>query len=108
MWFLGHLSPVSGESVTFWPMLIRGAAIGFMMIPVNALALGSLTPTDVNQGAALLGLARQLGGSFGIALFSTYLESRQHIDRANLVGYINTTNPAYNQLSTQIAGGPHF
>ncbi len=105
MWFLGHLSPVSGESVTFWPMLIRGAAIGFMMIPVNALALGSLTPTDVNQGAALLGLARQLGGSFGIALFSTYLESRQHIDRANLVGYINTTNPAYNQLSTQIAGG---
>ena len=105
MWFLGHLSPVSGQPDTFWPLLIRGAAIGFMMIPVNSLALSTLTPSDVNQGAALLGLARQLGGSFGIALLATYLESHQHIDRANLIANITPTNPAYTQMSAQIAGG---
>ena len=62
MWGLAHLNAQSGVADTFWPLIIRGASVGFLFVPVNQLAIGSLKPAQVNQGVALLGLARQLGG----------------------------------------------
>ena len=104
MWGLAHLNSQSGGPDTFWPLIIRGASIGFLFIPVNSLAVGSLAPAEVNQGVGLLGLARQLGGSVGIAILATTLENNQHINRANLVGYLIPTNPAYNERVAGLTG----
>ncbi len=104
MWGLAHLSPQSGIPDTFWPLLVRGLSMGFLFIPANALALGSLKPNEVNQGLGLLGLARQLGGSLGIALLATYLQSREHLNRAYLVGYLTPSRPAYNDRMEGLVG----
>ena len=76
--------------------MIRGVSIGFLFVPVNTLAIGNLKPAEVNQGVGLLGLARQLGGSIGIALLATYLNSQIHVNRAHLVNNISVDNAAYN------------
>ncbi len=104
MWGLSRLNPQSGIPDTYWPLIIRGASVGFLFIPVNTLALGSLGPDEVNQGTGLLGLARQLGGSIGIAILATDLQNNQHINRANLVGDLTTANPAYNQRLQDLTG----
>ncbi len=103
MWGLAHLNAQSGVPDTFWPLIIRGASIGFLFVPVNQLAIGSLGADQVNQGTGLLGLARQLGGSVGIAILATFLQSHQHINRANLVGYLTPSHPAYNDRLAGLA-----
>ena len=95
MFGMSHLSSGSSTDDTFWPMLIRGASIGFLFVPVNQMAIGSLAPEDVNEGTGLIGLGRQLGGSIGIAIVATTLQNNDNINRANLVSYINTTSTAY-------------
>ncbi len=105
MWGLAHLNAQSGVPDTFWPLLIRGFSIGFLFVPVNQLAIGSLPPDQVNQGTGLLGLARQLGGSVGIAILATFLQSHQHINRANSVGYLTPSHPAYNDRLAGLTGG---
>ena len=104
MWGLAHLNAQSSVSDTFWPLIIRGFSVGFLFVPVNQLAIGSLKPAQVNQSVALLGLARQLGGSIGIAILATFLQSQQHINRANLVGYLTPTRPAYAERVSGLAG----
>ena len=104
MWGLGHLNPQSGSSDTFWPLLIRGLSLGFLFVPVNTLAIGSLKPNDVNEGISLLGLGRQLGGSLGTAILATFLQNQEHINRAHLVGYLTTANPAYSERLTGLTG----
>ena len=43
MWGLAHLNAQSGPPDTFWPLLIRGFSMGFLFIPANTLAIGSLS-----------------------------------------------------------------
>ncbi len=104
MWGLAHLGAQSGTPDTFWPLLIRGLSMGFLFIPANTLAIGSLSKDEVNQGTGLLGLARQLGGSVGIAILATYFQNQQHVNRANLVGYLTPTHPAYNDRVAGLTG----
>ena len=95
MWMFAHLSPSSGVGDTFLPLLIRGFALGFLFVPANTLAISNLKPAEVSQGVGLLGLARQLGGSIGIALIATYFDTQKHVARANLVENVTSTNPEY-------------
>ncbi|MGI4788955.1 MAG: DHA2 family efflux MFS transporter permease subunit [Janthinobacterium lividum] len=104
MWGLAHLNSESGMPDTFWPLLIRGLSMGFLFIPANTLAIGSLSAEEVNQGTGLLGLARQLGGSVGIAILATYFQNQQHINRANLVGYLTPSHPAYTDRVSGLVG----
>ena len=104
MWGLAHLNAQSSVGDTFWPLLIRGFSIGFLFVPVNQLAIGSLKADEVNQGTGLLGLARQLGGSVGVAILATFLQNQIHVSRANMVGYLTPSYPAYNERLSGLTG----
>jgi len=104
MWMFAHLSSQSSVGDTAWPLLLRGAALGFLFIPVNTLAISNLKPDEVSQGVGLLGLARQLGGSIGIAVLATYFSMQTHVTRANLVGYVTSGNPAYESRLSGLTG----
>jgi len=93
MWDLGHLTILSGEPDTRWALLIRGFGLGFLFAPINQVAYASVNPVEAQQASGLINLARQLGGSFGIAILGTYLTHRSDIHRANLVTYIYPGNP---------------
>lgn len=104
MWGLARLNAQSGVPDTYWPLLLRGLSMGFLFIPANTLAIGSLSKDEVNQGVGLLGLARQLGGSIGIAILATYFQNQQHVNRANLVGYLTPSHPAYAERVSGLVG----
>ena len=54
---IGTFERAVGHPDTYWPLIIRGFSIGFLFVPVNQLAIGSLQADQVNQGTGLLGLA---------------------------------------------------
>ena len=100
-WMLGHLSPQSGVSDTQIGLIIRGAGLGLLLTPITVASLGSLKGTEIAQGAGLTNLARQLGGSFGIAAINTYVTNQTAFHRADLVSSLYSGNPI---LSARMEG----
>jgi len=97
MWLLGHLTTVAGEGDARIALIVRGAAMGLLFTPINNAAFGSLKPSEAQQASGLINLSRQLGGSFGIAVLSTYLTRHVQYHRADLASNFFAGNPAFDQ-----------
>lgn len=97
MWDLGHLTVMSGEPDTRLSLIIRGFGLGFLFTPINQVAYASLKPQETQQASGLINLARQLGGSFGIAILGTYVSNQSQYHRANLVANLYPGNPALDE-----------
>ena len=110
MWILGHLTSVAGEGDARIALIVRGAAMGLLFTPINNAAFGSLKPSEAQQASGLINLSRQLGGSFGIAVLSTYLTRHVQYHRADLAQNFFAGNPAFDQryagsVATLVAHG---
>lgn len=70
------------------PLLIRGAGLAMLMVPLTTLAVQGLKPKDMAQGIALNNMMRQLGGSFGIAIINNYIAQRYAVHHNELLTYI--------------------
>lgn len=86
---LGFASPDSNESNFYFPFVLRGFGMAFMMSPILALAVGGLKGKDMVQAIGLANMIRQLGGAVGIALINLYLTNLNAQIRGNMLGYIN-------------------
>jgi DHA2 family multidrug resistance protein len=92
-WAYKILTPDTGKENFFWMLIFRGLGMGMLFIPITTLSLSTLKGRQIGQGAAFTGMMRQLGGSFGIALITTYLSRQIQVHRANLVSYLNISDP---------------
>jgi DHA2 family multidrug resistance protein len=91
-WMLGHSTPQSNESDAQIGLAIRGVGLALILLPMAIAGIANLKGADVGSGAALLGLARQLGGSIGIAVASTYLTRMSQFHRYGLMENVNSGN----------------
>ncbi len=105
MWQLGHLTTSAGYSDARYPLIIRGIAMGFLFTPINFVAYANLKPSEAQQASGLINLSRQLGGSFGIAIITTYLDHQIAIHRADLVSNTYAANPLFMQRQQQAVAG---
>jgi DHA2 family multidrug resistance protein len=82
-WLLSGMNLTTGADDFFWPLIIRGIGMGLLFIPLTTITVFDLSNRDMPQGTAMANMARQLGGSFGIAIMTTYISVRSvfHIDR---------------------------
>lgn len=85
-------SPESNESFFFWPFILRGLGIGFMLSPVMSLSLQGLKSSDISQGAGISNMIRQLGGAVGIALMNVVLIHRNAVNDNYLLQNTNIYN----------------
>jgi DHA2 family multidrug resistance protein len=95
----------SGTADFFWPLIFRGLGLSLLFVPLTTLALSSLRGKDIAQGAGLNNMMRQLGGSFGIAIMTTFIQSRAAVHRVNLLPRMSPLNTSYtDRLSAYING----
>lgn len=71
-----------GSGDFFWPLVIRGLGLGMLFIPLTTLAIADLKPAEIPQGTAMTNMARQLGGSVGIAMMTTFVARRVAFHRS--------------------------
>src|SRR5580700_1706416 len=102
MWQLGHLTTFSGEPDTRLSLILRGFGLGMLFTPINVAAFNSLKGAEIAQGASMLNLTRQLGGSLGIAVISTYLTRTTAMHRLDLVSNLYPQNPLFQQRMLQL------
>lgn len=86
---LSFSSPESGSQNFFFPFILRGFGMAFMMMPILTLALAGLKGKDLAQASGLSNMMRQIGGAIGIAVINIYLDHLNANARTNLVGYIS-------------------
>lgn len=89
----------------FWPLAIRGLGLSMLFVPITTLAVQDLRGPEIGQGTGLNTMMRQLGGSFGIALITTFVDRRMAYHRDILMTNMNPYNPAFEQ---RYQGMVHF
>lgn len=87
----------------FLPQVLRGLSMMFIFLPINALALGTLPPEEVQNASGLFNLMRNLGGAIGLALANTFMVQWRKEYYAHLRGYVTagdaSTSSALQQLT---------
>jgi DHA2 family multidrug resistance protein len=99
------MTPQTSADDFFWPLMVRGVGLGLLSVPISTMSLSTLKGAEIGQGAAFSGMMRQLGGSFGVALISTYLSRDIIGHRSNIVRNLDIYNPAVQNRITGIAAG---
>jgi DHA2 family multidrug resistance protein len=72
-----------------WPRLIQGAGVGFIFVPLNTVALATISRERMGNATALLNVVRNLGGAIGVALLTTLLARRAQVHQTTLGGHID-------------------
>jgi DHA2 family multidrug resistance protein len=84
----------SGAGDFYVPLLLRGVGMGCLFVPLTAMGLSGLKGKDMAQGVGLNNMVRQLGGSFGVALMTTFIHNRISVHRLNLIPHVTAYDTA--------------
>ncbi len=84
------------------PLVIRGFGLGFMFIPLSALALNDITKEKMAQATGLFNTIRQVGGSFGVAILGSLLTQRVNFHQALLGESVNSSSMAFQNTMHRI------
>ena len=58
------------------PLYIRGVAMGLIFSPLTTIAIAEISNRKMAQASGLINVIRQIGGSFGVAIFGSILTRR--------------------------------
>lgn len=96
-WGYKVLTPDTSKEAFFWMLILRGIAMGLLFIPITTLSLSTLKGREIGEGAAFTGMMRQLGGSFGIAIITTFMSQQVMEHRSVLVAKLDTNSAMVQQ-----------
>jgi MFS transporter, DHA2 family, multidrug resistance protein len=102
MYMLSFINIDTNVYTIFWPLIIRGAGMGFMFIPLSIATLGAIPRKDIPAASGFFNLTRQMGGSIGVAMLATILEQRQVFHYGRLAENISMYNPTATQFVSQV------
>ena len=97
MW---HLTGLTGDITYSYAALSRiFLAIGlpFLFLPVTTASYDGVPPDKTNQASALINVARNIGGSMGVALAQTVLAQRQQFHQSRLIEHAAPSDLGYQQ-----------
>ena len=78
---------------TLFPIILRGIGMGLVFVPLTGLTVAQLQPQQMAQGTGLFNLARQLGGSLGIAVAATLVTRFTERARDGLLPHVDASSP---------------
>lgn len=96
-WGYKILTPDTSGNAFFWMLMMRGLAMSMLFIPVSTMSLSTLKGQQIGQGAAFTGMMRQLGGSFGIAIITTFMTIGNATHRSDLIKNVAPENVTFTQ-----------
>ena len=69
----------------------------FLFLPVTTASYDGVPPDKTNQASALINVARNIGGSMGVALAQTILAQRQQFHQSRLIEHAAPSDLGYQQ-----------
>jgi DHA2 family multidrug resistance protein len=85
--------------IDFWTAvdarLIQGLGLAFLFVPINTMAFYFIAKEKMNYASGLINLARNIGGSCGIAFCVTWLARASQVHQVQLVAHLTPMSPAF-------------
>ena len=94
--YLNHtLSLYTEQSYITMTLVLRGIGMGLLFTPLNTLALAEIPRERMAQASGMFNVIRQVGGSFGVAMFGTLMTRRVLFHTAVYGGAIDPGSPVF-------------
>jgi len=97
MW---HLTGLTADITYGYAALSRiflALGLPFLFLPVTTASYDGVPPDNTNQASALINVARNIGGSMGVALAQTVLAQRQQFHQSRLIEHAAPSDLGYQQ-----------
>jgi DHA2 family multidrug resistance protein len=75
--------------------VVQSFGLGFLFVPISAAAFARVPKERTNYATGLFNLARNIGGSSGIAAITTMLARRAQVHQQTLVAHLTPYDPFY-------------
>ncbi|HVO63928.1 MAG TPA: DHA2 family efflux MFS transporter permease subunit [Terriglobales bacterium] len=85
MFQLSRLNLNAGYWDIFWPQVLQGVALACLFIPLMTLSMSAIAKEQMGNATSIFNLMRNIGGSFGIAIMTTFLTRRTQFHQARLI-----------------------
>ena len=102
---LWHMTSINLEIDSHTATMYRiyqAASLAFLFVPINTVAYIGVPREQNNQVSGLMNLARNIGGSVGIAFFVTTLARRSQRYQTQLVDGLSSSNPVLQERLAQL------
>ena len=107
-WQIADINLSISQWSLLWPIFLNGVSIGFLFVPVNTVALGTLLPEQMGNGSGIINLMRNVGGSIGVSTIVTMLARRSQVHQTALVAHFTPYERAFVQAAHHLSAHlPH-
>src|SRR5215472_2216097 len=89
LFFMTRVTPTIDFWNLAWPRFLQGFSQGFIFVPLQALTLATIPTERLGNSTAAYNVARNIGGSMGVALVTTLLARRSQIHQNTLTGHLD-------------------
>jgi MFS transporter, DHA2 family, multidrug resistance protein len=97
LWLIGGLNLEIAMWQIAWPSIVTGVGLAMVFVPLSAVAMGNLPQSEISNASGVFNLMRNVGGSFGISLFATFIARQSQVHQATLIARLTPENPVYQQ-----------
>jgi len=84
-------------------LYLRGLGMGMIFTPLNSLALLNIPREQMAQASSIMNTMRQIGGSLGIAVFTTLLTARTSFHSQVYGQAVNSQSEAFKDVTQNMA-----
>jgi MFS transporter, DHA2 family, multidrug resistance protein len=96
------LSLFSEHAQILLPLYIRGLAMGMLFTPLSTIALSNIPKHKIAQASGMFNVIRQIGGSFGVAMFGAILTKRVIYHTTIYGQMIDQTSPVFQNVAANV------
>jgi len=88
MFQLSGLNLYAGFWDICWAQVLQGIALSCLFIPLMTLAMARIQPEKMGNATSIFNLMRNIGGSVGIAIMTTFLARRAQLHQNHLIANV--------------------
>jgi DHA2 family multidrug resistance protein len=86
------------------PNILQGFGMALVMVPLMAIVVGTLPKEMIGNASGIFNLTRNLSGSIGISISTTYLARLAQVHQANMVGHLSPYEPVFRERLSAFQG----
>ena len=98
MFSLSGLNLNAGYWDILWPQVVQGIALSFLFVPLMTLSMAGIAKEKMGNATSIFNLTRNIGGSVGIAIMTTFLARRTQLHQSRLAEHITAGNVATQRM----------
>jgi DHA2 family multidrug resistance protein len=94
LYLMAGLSLGADFWAVLWPRFVQGLGMGLVFVPLTTMSLAAVARRDIPTASGLFNVVRNVGGSVGIAVMTTWLSRQTQAHQTALVGHVTAWSTA--------------